>query len=113
MPFPRWITGLLVLAALALVPWTLWLTFSLPSKHVAHHYDVAWVGFDIALGAMFGLTARAAVRRSELLAPVAAATAAMLVCDAWFDVVTSTLCAFIAYDVERAHASVARLRRRR
>ena len=106
MPFPRWITAILALVAVALVPWTLWLTFSLPSKHVTHHYDLAWVGFDVAL-------------------------AAMLVCDAWFDVVTSTsgerleailqaglaelplaaLCALVAYDVDRAHASVERLRR--
>ena len=133
MPLPRWITSLLALAALALIPWTLWLTVSLPSKHVSRHYDLAWVGFDVALLTMFALTARAAYRRSHLLVPFASATAAMLVCDAWFDIVTAgpgservealvqavlgelplaALCGFIAYDVERAHASVARLRGR-
>jgi hypothetical protein len=132
MALPRWITGLLSLTALLLIPWTLWLTFSLPSKHVTDHYDLAWVGFDLGLVGMFSATATAAYRRSRLLAPFAAATAALLVCDAWFDVVTSgpgerleaaleaglaelplaALCAFVVYDVEKVNASVTRLRRR-
>jgi hypothetical protein len=132
MALPRWITALLALTSIALIPWTLWLTFSLPSKHTSHHYDLAWVGFDIALAAMIALTARAGYVRSPALGPFAAATAAMLVCDAWFDVVTSTpgerveailqaclaelplaaVCGVIAYDVERAQASVSRLLQR-
>jgi hypothetical protein len=132
VPLPRWITAILALVAIFLVPWTLWLTFSLPSKHVTRHYDVAWVGFDVLLACMFALTAVAGYRRSQFLAPLAAATAAMLVSDAWFDIVTSTpnerleaileacfgelplalVCAVVAYDVERAQASVDRLRRR-
>jgi hypothetical protein len=77
------------LTALALVPWTLWLTYRLPARHVTEHYDVAWVGFDIGLAVLFAVTAWAALRGSRLVVPLAAATAAMLVCDAWFDVVTS------------------------
>jgi len=129
---PRWITALLAFTALGLIPWTLWLTFSLPSRHVSDHYDLAWVGFDVALFFAFGLTARAAYRGSHLLEPFAAATCAMLLCDAWFDIVTSTpgdrleavlqavfaelplalLCAFVVYDVKRVNASVRRLLRR-
>ena len=132
VPLPRWLTAILALVAVFLVPWTLWLTFSLPSKHVSRHYDVAWVGFDVILAGMFAVTALAAYRRSRFLAVFAAATAAMLVCDAWFDIVTSSpaerteaileavfgelplavVCAVIAYDVERAHAFGDRLRRR-
>jgi len=90
MALPRLVVGVLSVTALALVPWTLWLTFSLPSKHVTHHYDLAWVGFDVGLLCAFALTAWAAYRRSPLLVPVASATCALLLCDAWFDVVTST-----------------------
>jgi hypothetical protein len=131
MALPRWITGLLFSTAVCLVPWTLWLTFSLPSRHVSQHYDLAWVGFDVGLVCMFLLTARAGYRGSRLLAPFAAATGALLVADAWFDVVTSgpgerleaaleaglaevplaLLCAFVVYDVEKVNASVTRLRR--
>ena len=119
-PVSRWVTALFTVVALFLLPWTLYLTFTLPSRHITHHYDVAWVGFDIALAAAFGATSWAAVRRSDWLVPLAAAAGTMLLCDAWFDVVTSApselpeaiaeavvaelplaaLCAFIVYDSE-------------
>ena len=92
MPPPRvqrWVPRLLALVALALVPWTLWLTLSLPSRHVTEHYDVAWIGFDVALVVAFAATAWAALRRPRWLVALAAATGTMLVCDAWFDIVTA------------------------
>ncbi|MHB8469939.1 MAG: hypothetical protein ACYDCH_09320 [Gaiellaceae bacterium] len=87
---PRWAIRLLSVAAIGLLPWTLWLTFSLPSRHVTDHYDLAWVGFDIALATATGCTVWAAVRSATWLVPAAAVTGTMLVCDAWFDVVTSS-----------------------
>ena len=117
----RWVTLLLGLVAIGLVPWTLYLTFTLPSRHITFHYDLAWVGFDVALASAVAATTLAALRRSHWLVPLAAATGTMLVCDAWFDVVTSqsggemweavaeavlgelplaALCAFIVYDAE-------------
>ena len=128
-----WVTLLLGLVAAALVPWTLYLTFALPSRHLTFHYDLAWVGFDVALTVSFGATAWAAFRGSQWLVPLAAVTGTMLVCDAWFDVVTSqsgsemweaiveaalaelplaALCAFIVYDAETfLAATVNRFRR--
>jgi hypothetical protein len=88
--FPRWLTVVFSLMAVLLVPWTLWLTFSLPTRHVTRHYDVAWVGFDIALAGAFAATAYAAVRATPWLQALAAVTGTMLLCDAWFDTVTST-----------------------
>ena len=85
----RWVTLLLALGAAALVPWTLYLTFALPSRHLTFHYDLAWAGFDLALTASFAATAWAGFRGSRWLVPLAAATGTMLLCDAWFDVVTS------------------------
>jgi hypothetical protein len=116
------VTPLLTFVVAALLPWTLWLTFSLPSRHVSQHYDVAWVGFDIGLATAFAATTWAAFRRSRWIVPLAAATAAMLLCDAWFDIVTSrgggerveavleavfaelplaAVCVFIVVDAER------------
>src|SRR5258708_1849389 len=80
---PRWVPRLLALVAIGLVPWTLWLTFSLPSRHVTDDYDVAWVGFDIVLAVAFAATAWATLRISGWLVPLAAVTGTMLVCDAW------------------------------
>jgi hypothetical protein len=89
IPLPRWVVLLLGLVAVSLVPWTLYLTFTLPSRHVTLHYDLAWVGFDIALATSFAATAWAAFRGSQWLVPLAAVTGTMLLCDAWFDIVTS------------------------
>ncbi len=126
---PRRIAGTLGLIAVLLVPWTLWLTFTLPTRHLAHHYRLAWVGFDIFLAIAFGATALAALRASEWLQPLAALTGTMLLCDAWFDVVTSAggdelgwavlealfvelpiaaLCGWIVVDTKRFHDAVLR-----
>ena len=88
--YRRLLVRILAVGAAGLIPWTLWLASSLPERRVAHHYDVAWVGFDIALAAAFAATAWTALRGSQWLVPSASTTAAMLLCDAWFDVVTSS-----------------------
>lgn len=133
IPLPRWVTALLALVAVGLVPWILYLTFTLPSRHVTFHYDLAWVGFDVGLAASLAATAWATLRGSQWLAPLAAVTGTMLVCDVWFDVVTSqpgrelleaiaeaalaelplaALCGFIVYDAETfLAATVTRFRR--
>jgi hypothetical protein len=133
IPLPRWMTMLLGLVAIGLVPWTLYLTFTLPSRHLTFHYDLAWVGFDVALAGAFAATAWATLRGLPWLVPLAAVTATMLCCDAWFDVVTSqpgselweaiaeaalaelplaAVCWFIVYDAETfLAATVTRFRR--
>ncbi len=89
MPLPRWVTPVLAATTVGLVPWTLWLTFSLPGRRVSVHYDLAWVGFDVGLFVAFAATGWSIVRSSKWLVPLAAATGAMLLCDVWFDVVTA------------------------
>jgi hypothetical protein len=132
---PRWATAVLAGVAILLVPWILYLTFTLPSRHLTFHYDLAWVGFDVGLTASFAATVWAMLRGSQWLVPLAAVTGTMLCCDAWFDVVTSqpgtelweavaeaglaeiplaALCGFIVYDAETfLAATVTRFRRRR
>jgi hypothetical protein len=126
---PRWIAFVLGVIAVLLVPWTLWLTFTLPTRHLAHHYRLAWVGYDVFLAAAFAATAIAALRASEWLQPLAALTGTMLLCDAWFDVITSAtgdelgkaifealfaelplaaLCGWIVVDTKRFHEAVLR-----
>jgi hypothetical protein len=124
---PRWVAPLLFLVALGLGPWTLYLTYTLPSRHLTSHYDLAWVGFDVALLVAFALTGWSAYRSTKWLIPAAAVTGTMLLCDAWFDVITSTgagerlealleaglaelplaaVCAYIVWDAERFTGSL-------
>ncbi len=85
----RWAGPAFALFALILLPWTIYLGYSLPSRQVSPHYDAAWAGFDAMLVAALASTAYFALRRSRYLATAATATATLLVVDAWFDVMTS------------------------
>ena len=78
------VTGTLVLAA-----WIWGLSRTLPHRYLADNWDTAWIGYDLALLAGLALTGWAAWRGSALLLPAAFTTAILLVCDAWFDVMTA------------------------
>jgi hypothetical protein len=75
--------------AVALLPWTAYLSATLPSEHLANHWDIAWAGLDlleaVALLALFV----AVVRRSVFVPMFAAVAGTALICDAWFDVMTA------------------------
>lgn len=88
-PAPRWVAVLMGGCAVALVPWIVLLGITLPERQESPHWNVAWVGFDVALLAAMGLTALFAWRRSTWVQVSAAAAATLLVSDAWFDVLTS------------------------
>jgi hypothetical protein len=89
LPVPRWAAPLLGGVALGLIPWTLYLTWSLPAHHTSQHWQIAWGGFDLALAAIFTLTAVGLRRGASWVEGAAAVAAALLVVDAWFDVVLS------------------------
>ena len=78
------VTGTLVLAA-----WIWGLSRTLPHRYLADNWDTAWIGYDLALLAGLALTGWAAWRGSALLLPAAFTTAILLVCDAWFHVMTA------------------------
>ena len=79
-----------ICCSVVLIPWVVYLGFSLPARQVSHHYDAAWVGFDVFELIALGATGYLALRRSRYLALAAASAATLLVCDAWFDVLTSS-----------------------
>jgi hypothetical protein len=83
--------GVVVLAAVALLlpAWALYLAVVLPREHVAPNWDVVWVGLDLGLAALAATAVIALRRRSRWTPVLGGALAAALVCDAWFDVLTS------------------------
>ncbi|WP_225725281.1 MULTISPECIES: hypothetical protein [unclassified Nocardia] len=72
-----------------LLPWLFTQAATLSPTAVARHWSIAWVGLDSleAIGLVStGLLVRQGDRRYR---PIAAATAALLLVDAWFDTVTA------------------------
>jgi len=97
VPSSRWLrrtrelrVALMVLSAVVLVPWTVYLSLTLPPSYVAHNWDRTWVGFDVLLTVLMVATAVMGYLGRQLLVPMAFATGLLLVCDAWFDVMTSS-----------------------
>ena len=84
---PRWAALFLGGTALVLVPWTLYLSYTLPAHHVSNHWSVAWSGFDIGLAASLVATAVGVARNAPWLEAAAAVSTVLLVTDAWFDIV--------------------------
>lgn len=76
-------------SALALIPWTLYLSFTLPEVHIVRGWDFSWIGFDIILTSFLAMTALLAWRRQFILVIAASGAAALLLADAWFDVTMS------------------------
>lgn len=72
---------------LFLIPWIAYLSVSLPTRRTVSNWRYAWVGFDAALIVAIGITALCAWRRLQVFIPWAVATATLLCCDAWFDIV--------------------------
>ncbi|MFD5463539.1 hypothetical protein ACFWIQ_12060 [Kitasatospora sp. NPDC127059] len=80
--------GLLVVAVL-LFGWLLVLGAVTRGQAEVRNWSTAWVGMDVLQVAGLLATGRLLVRRSRLTALAAAASATLLLLDAWFDVMTA------------------------
>jgi hypothetical protein len=106
---------LMVGAIVGLIPWTVYLAITLPDKYIAQNWPATWVGFDVLLLLFMAVTAVLGLLRRQLLVLTAFTTGVLLICDAWFDVMTaapadrwpSVLTAVLGLDHRRAaHPSV-------
>jgi hypothetical protein len=92
MPTPlsqrrRWVLIAVCLAGvLLLAVWIAVLEVTLPRDYRAGGWRAAWVGFDIGLLVVLAATAWAAWRRRQILIVCLIVLAALLCCDAWFDI---------------------------
>jgi hypothetical protein len=85
-----WVGRSFLVLALVLSGWIVVLGVTLPHRGVLEHQEVVWVGFDVGLLVGMVATAWAALRRNRFLPVASAATASLLLRDAWFDVVGSS-----------------------
>jgi phosphoglycerol transferase MdoB-like AlkP superfamily enzyme len=77
---------LYIVFALILLPWTLYLAQSLPTQQVAIHWDVSWVGLDIALLSAMITTGLFSYYQSRWIVISATMLGSLLLLDAWFDI---------------------------
>lgn len=82
----RRLIALILACSAFLVPWIAYLASSLPDAYDTRHWKLAWVGFDVALLGCLTTAAWLGWRRRRAAVPVLVATAAVMCCDAWFDV---------------------------
>jgi hypothetical protein len=86
--------------AAALIPWTLALAATLPSRYVAANWNMTWVGFDLGLTIALAAAGLAIWKRHAWGRPLSVLAATLLVCDAWFDVTTA------ASTTDLAHSAI-------
>jgi hypothetical protein len=83
---PAWAAVLYILGSIIVLPWTIYLDQSLPTRHLFRHWDIAWVGLDIGLLISLLATGILAYRKSLWVAFASVMTGTFLIIDAWFDV---------------------------
>jgi phosphoglycerol transferase MdoB-like AlkP superfamily enzyme len=93
-PPARWLPIVLAVAALALVPTLVVVLTVVPQAQTAHHLKIAWTGLDVFEVLALAATGFALQRRSAMTAVPATITGALLVCDAWINIIPATGPAF-------------------
>lgn len=81
--------SLLTISSVVLVPWIVYLATSLPTEYQARHWPETWAGYDVGLALMMAVTVLLGALRSPLVVLTSFATGILLVCDAWFDMMTA------------------------
>jgi hypothetical protein len=89
--FRRTRLTLMVGGSIALIPWIVYLGFSLPANYVAQNWPATWMGFDCLLVAFMAATAVLGWLRRQLVLLTAFTTGVLLISDAWFDILTAGL----------------------
>ncbi len=81
--------GLMIGGSIAMIPWLGYLAMTLPENYVAHNWPVTWVGFDVLLVGFMLATAAFGYLRRQVLLLAAFTSGVLLICDAWFDLMTA------------------------
>jgi len=85
----RLLARLFAVCGVLLVPWIWVLIEQLHGQAGKRSFDSSWVGLDVLEAACLPTVAFLLARRHRATSPVAAATAAILCLDAWFDTMSA------------------------
>ena len=86
---PSWVGLVYTLLAFCLMPWTLYLSVTLPRYHISSHWTLSWIGLDIAMAVTLLLTGWLVYKRSRWVVMPATIAASFLSLDAWFDILSA------------------------
>ena len=75
--------------SIAMIPWLVYLSLKLPPKYEANNWPATWIGFDVLLCLFMLATAVLGYLRRQLLLLAAFTSGVLLICDAWFDLMTA------------------------
>jgi hypothetical protein len=89
LPVPLWVGAVYGLFCVVLIPWTLYLSATLPTHETAAHWDTTWVGLDMAIIVALLFTALLTYRRSRWVVVASTITGSFLFVDSWFDVTSA------------------------
>ena len=81
--------SLMIGGSIAMIPWLVYLSLTLPENYVAHNWPATWLGFDILLVGFMLATAVFGYLRRQVLLFAAFTSGVLLTCDAWFDIMTA------------------------
>jgi hypothetical protein len=81
--------GIMTGGTLVLIPWIVYLAFALPDDYLVHDWTATWVGFDLLLLCLMAATVVFGMLRRQVMLLTAFATGMLLICDAWFDLMTA------------------------
>lgn len=81
--------GLMIGCSIGMIPWLVYLSMTLPENYVAHNWTATWIGFDMLLATFMVATAVFGYLRRQVLLFAAFTSGVLLICDAWFDLMTA------------------------
>jgi hypothetical protein len=81
--------SLMTACSIGMIPWLVYLSMTLPENYVAHNWPATWIGFDMLLAAFMVATAVFGYLRRQVLLFAAFTSGVLLICDAWFDLMTA------------------------
>ena len=81
--------ALMLAGVVVLLPWAITLIYRLPRTYTARNWDLTWAGFDIILASLMAATGWFFWKQRRIGILTSFSAGVLLVCDAWFDVMTS------------------------
>lgn len=80
---------MMVVGSLLMIPWVAYLAWTLPEGYRVNNWSATWVGFDLILLTLMVVNVVLGLKRRLVVVLTAFSTGVVLICDAWFDVMTA------------------------